>query len=95
MSKFLEVISDNKIFVGQLFHVTIDEHVQVIELVNCVQIINNDIKYKDSFLALCYNSTIYKYYEHKIVLNVAGVKDIDFIMFDKILAKAKIECLYM
>lgn len=92
MSKYFEVVSCDNLFAGELFHIAIDKNIQVIELINCVQMINNDLKYKDSLFALTEHSTIYKYYDHKIILNVCEVKDISSNIFKKILANVNIEC---
>ena len=89
---YVEVKDNRYVFVGQLSHVTIDEHIQCVEIINCVKMFNSNEN--RIHLMLCNNSTIYTYYDHRVIVDVKSLQDLDSCLFSEILAKAKSECLY-
>ena len=89
---YVEVKDDRYVYAGQLSHITIDEHIQALELINCVRLFNS--KENHTRLMLCDNSTIYTYYDHRVIVDVKSLQDLNSCLFSEILAKANSECLY-
>ena len=89
---YVEVKDDRYVYAGQLSHVTIDEHIKAVELINCVKLFNSDKKC--IHLMLIDHSTIYTYYDHRVIVDVKSLQDLDPRLFSEILAFAKSECLY-